>query len=163
MLVVSAAGNNAADLQHDGVNVSIPCQSGSGLCVGATGFTDELASYSNHGPDGPQMVAPGGDFDPVNDPFTFGFILAACSPHNVKAGFPCGPADYLIADGTSFSAPLTSGAAALVDSVAPKGPGTGKPGQIRQTLIDTADDLGDPGTDNLYSQGRLNTANAVNH
>jgi subtilisin family serine protease len=60
VLVVSAAGNSAIDLDKDGNLAAVPCQSGSGMCVGATARGDALSSFSNHGLSGPQITAPGG-------------------------------------------------------------------------------------------------------
>ena len=63
--------------------------------------------------------------------------------------------------GTSYATPLVAAAAALVDSVAPGGPGAFKPSQIRRRLLKGLDDLGDPGPDKDFSKGRLNTLNAL--
>ena len=59
--------------------------------------------------------------------------------------------------GTSFAAPQVSGAAALVWSIAPKL--TNK--EVREILINSADDLGDPGKDNQYGYGLLNIEKAT--
>src|SRR5206468_10210828 len=59
--------------------------------------------------------------------------------------------------GTSFSAPVVAGAAALAISANPTLPGT----QIQTILKQTADDLGAPGWDTSYGAGRLNVGRAV--
>jgi thermitase len=65
--------------------------------------------------------------------------------------------DYTYASGTSFSAPLVAGVAALVLSV---NPGlTGK--QVQDILKLSADDLGPAGFDTSYGWGRINAARAV--
>lgn len=58
--------------------------------------------------------------------------------------------------GTSFAAPRVSGAAALIihkfDTSAEK---------TKKIILETADDLGDPGIDNVYGHGRLNVGRAL--
>jgi hypothetical protein len=58
--------------------------------------------------------------------------------------------------GTSFSAPVISGAAALLASAFPNLSGT----KIVQLLLSTADDAGDPGTDAVFGRGILNIERA---
>jgi hypothetical protein len=58
--------------------------------------------------------------------------------------------------GTSFSAPIISGAAALLAQEFPNLSGQ----QIIDLLFRTADDLGATGDDSVYGQGRLNIARA---
>ncbi|TMJ15539.1 MAG: peptidase S8, partial [Alphaproteobacteria bacterium] len=59
--------------------------------------------------------------------------------------------------GTSFSAPIVTGAAALLASAFPNL--TGK--QIVQLLLTTADDAGDAGTDAIFGRGILNITRAM--
>jgi hypothetical protein len=58
--------------------------------------------------------------------------------------------------GTSFSAPVISGAVALMAQAFPNL----QPSQIVNILFTTADDLGAAGVDNVYGHGRLNIARA---
>jgi hypothetical protein len=58
----------------------------------------------------------------------------------------------LLWSGTSFSAPVISGAAALLASAFPNLSGQ----QIMQILFASADDAGDPGTDPVFGRGILN-------
>jgi subtilisin family serine protease len=58
--------------------------------------------------------------------------------------------------GTSFSAPVISGAAALLASAFPNLTGA----QIIQILLGSADDLGAAGTDSTFGRGRLNITRA---
>lgn len=160
-LVVSATGNNGFDMDHDANITWVPAQSGSGIGVYATDILDGLASYSNHGISGSWVGAPGGDFPNVGPPLPGcpipnsleGFVVSVCS------SFVCGtPSNYLVGDGTSFAAPMVAGVAALVDA---KHGGALNGAQLKTILKDTADDLGKPGTDNLFSHGRVNAGNAV--
>lgn len=65
--------------------------------------------------------------------------------------------NYLVASGTSFAAPQVSGAAALVWQAFPYFSND----MVRQTLLGTADDLGDPGVDPVFGYGMLDVAKAV--
>ena len=160
-LVVAGSGNDAVDLDKAHETRFIPCESGAGLCVGGTTFTDALYSDSNHGVSAVDMVAPSGGF-PV-DPFTptqFNVLVpGACSAHSVA--FPqCATGDfYRFALGTSLATPMVSGAAALLAGYDPSL--WRQPHRLKSALVDAADDLGAPGADNLFSKGRLNTLRAL--
>jgi subtilisin family serine protease len=64
---------------------------------------------------------------------------------------------YMYAGGTSFSAPIVAGVAALVLSVNPNLTGP----QVQDILKQSADDLGTAGWDIYYGSGRVNAARAV--
>ncbi|UPG88852.1 S8 family serine peptidase [Luteibacter aegosomaticola] len=64
---------------------------------------------------------------------------------------------YQIWSGTSLAAPQVSGAAAVVHSAFP----SLDYNAVRQIILGTADDLGDPGPDAIYGYGRLNVGRAV--
>ncbi|NUR23655.1 autotransporter serine protease, partial [Frateuria sp.] len=66
--------------------------------------------------------------------------------------------NYWIVSGTSFAAPLVSGAAALVWQAYPYFNND----LVRQTLLGTADDLGAPGPDPVFGYGMLDVGKAVN-
>jgi len=61
------------------------------------------------------------------------------------------------AAGTSFAAPRVAGAAALVKQKFPNLTSA----QIKQVLLQTADDLGTPGVDSIYGHGKLNVLNTL--
>jgi subtilisin family serine protease len=103
------------------------------LTVSATDQNDLLASWSNTGSN-IDLCAPG-----VN-------IMT------MAAG-----GDYGSGSGTSFSAPVVAGVAALVLSANPGLTGT----QAQNILKQTADDLGTPGWDTSYGWGRVNALKAV--
>ncbi len=105
------------------------------------------------------MVAPGGGVptDPLPDTLLNTHVIVACSVHALEG--PCGTTTYFLAAGTSFAAPMVSGAAALVIASNPRV--KGNPQQVKATLVKSADDLGEVGTDGLFSKGRLNTLRAV--
>jgi thermitase len=64
---------------------------------------------------------------------------------------------YEVATGTSFATPHAAGVAAMIMSVA-----AGlSPGQVNSILERSCDDLGDPGEDDVFGFGRVNTRRAV--
>jgi subtilisin family serine protease len=70
----------------------------------------------------------------------------------VQVRAPDNTGDYFLWSGTSFSAPVISGAAALLASAFPTLTGQ----QIMEILLSSADDAGAPGTDPLFGRGILN-------
>jgi autotransporter-associated beta strand protein len=68
-----------------------------------------------------------------------------------------GKTNYMYGSGTSFAAPLVSGAAALVWQAFPYFDND----LVRQTLLGTATDLGAPGVDPVFGYGLLNVEAAV--
>ncbi|MGH7662777.1 MAG: S8 family serine peptidase [Gemmatimonadaceae bacterium] len=157
VLVVTSAGNDAEDLQHNGDRIAIPCESGStNLCISATGPTDDLSSYSNYGTDAIAVASPGGDFGP----FATHWVLGPCSSRSVNPGLAAckSRTRYLFVIGTSQAAPHVSGLAALIDS---QHGGALNPSQLRQAIEHNAEDLGKPGADPEYGKGRINVCDAV--
>ncbi|WP_457021148.1 S8 family serine peptidase [Luteimonas sp. A611] len=65
--------------------------------------------------------------------------------------------EYYQGSGTSFAAPIVSGAAALVWEAFPYFDND----LVRQTLLGTATDIGDPGVDAVFGYGRVDIARAV--
>ncbi len=153
VLVVSAAGNEATDLQHDKNFIEVPCQAGVQLCVSATGQTDAIASYSNYGTNAINVAAPGGDFDR--------FVLSPCSSHSIDPGLAaCRTRNrYLFVIGTSQAAPHVAGLGAYLDS---QFGGLLSASQMITSIQQHADDLGKPGADAFYGKGRINVVNTVN-
>ena len=105
------------------------------LTVSATTNTDSFATWSNRG-NTIDISAPG-------------VIIYTTSYGN----------NYTSVTGTSFSAPIVAGVAALVKSV-----NSGLSAQQIQCVIKlSADDLGDSGWDPLYGWGRVNAARAITY
>lgn len=173
-LLVSAAGNDASDLDHNSGMVRLPCEAANAICASATGPTsaqgvdgpwedvDARANYSSFGRSAIDVAAPGGAaalfrrvWLPCATPRTEFEFAPACRP-----GVPLPPGQpFPLAQcqGTSCSASHTTGLAALLVAQL----GHGKPAQIRARILQTADDLGDPGHDAYYGAGRINVARAL--
>ncbi len=75
----------------------------------------------------------------------------------IGADSTAGDLKYFYGSGTSYAAPLVSGAAALVWQAFPYFNND----LVRQTLLGTATDLGDPGPDAVFGYGLLNVGKAV--
>lgn len=157
VVVVSAAGNDAEDLQHAHAFISLPCEAGVQLCVSATGPGDIPASYTNYGTNAINVAAPGGEVAPA----PASFVLSLCSSHStlpVLAACRSG-AHYVYVAGTSQAAPHVAGLAALLDS---QFGGQLNPSQLITLIQRHADDLGKPGADPYFGKGRINVFNTVN-
>lgn len=172
--VVAAAGNESAPLDRGSFPATLPDV----IAVGATTFEDRPASFSNFGA-GLSLMAPGGG-DSGTDELSERSILstlAAESSWAKECRFRCLPPgsedcelvqtchraravigeQYVRAAGTSMAAPHVSGVAALILSAHPSYDAN----QIKQVLMQTADDLGAPGWDPVYGYGRVNAERAV--
>jgi membrane-anchored mycosin MYCP len=132
-LVVAATGN-------DGRSVVSPASLPGVVAVGATDRTGALAAFSARGP-GVVLVAPGTDI---------------VSTFNHGADGRAGGYN-LPATGTSFSAPIVAGAAALVWSKFPQLSAA----DVVNRLIRTADDTGPAGRDYQTGFGELNVVRAL--
>ena len=164
--VVVAAGNDAADLDHDVAAYSAYCDAPGVICIAATGPTnqsgvdgpfadvDASASYTNFGRSAIDLAAPGGNRNAPLAPDTF--VYAACSQTSLLLPV-CRTGVFAVGSlGTSMAAPHVSGAASLLV------PRLGRnPAAIDAHLRNTLDDLGQRGTDPRYGRGRLNVARAA--
>ncbi len=181
-LIVVSAGNDGADLDHDGnFHVDFCTQPGV-VCVASEGLEtwngtpDVPAFYTNYGRSAITVAAPGGNglVDSAGNlavtqwPWGAGqaswvwsycsktrlvfdeqgnMYLTACVAGNRLTGYI----------GTSQAAPHVTGLAALL--VAEQG--RGHPAQIAASIRRSALDLGQPGTDPFYGQGRIDVARAL--
>jgi len=166
MVVVVAAGNSAIDMDHDGSLYNFICSTPNTVCVSATGPAtsggvngpwpngfDSLASYSNYGRSSISVAAPGGTGRSAPPANPGGFVWAACSRSSVAVGLTvCRTGNFIVSsNGTSMASPHVAGLAALVvENV-----GKDKPSQVKAILQQSADDLGQPGTDPAYGKGRI--------
>ena len=115
---------------HEVGSVRFPANLEDVIAVSATDDTDRFWSKSNQGPE-IELSAPGKDI----------YTTALGDTYTTK-------------NGTSFSSAMVSAAAALLIAKYPHLTGD----QVKEYLFNSADDLGDPGKDNLYGYGKVNAA-----
>lgn len=171
MTMVVSAGNDLVDMDNQGRIFMAYCEAPHVICVAATGptastnpfsgpwsNTDAPAAYTNFGKSAITVAAPGGS--------SFGYVSSVCARHalSVSGGVattPCNAPPGFFATrgyaGTSQAAPHVAGLAAQI--IAQKG--RMNPSQIKYTIVKSADDLGAPGADPYYGQGRINVAKAL--
>lgn len=139
VVIVMSAGNNGQEATGDNPEglASMAAQRGNGLVIiaGAHDGTRQIASFSNRAGTGAQH-----------------YLTALGS--RVRSIDENGAATLWT--GTSFSAPIISGAAALLASAFPNLSGA----QIVQLLMSTADDAGASGRDSVFGNGILNIGRA---
>jgi lantibiotic leader peptide-processing serine protease len=166
-LLVAPAGNDAVDLQHNGNRVRLPCEAAHAICVHATGPTgaaglngpwqniDASADYSAYGRSAITVAAPGG----AGAVGSGRRLWVICSRTTIGNSAPACLAGQPVAQpaATSFAAPHVTGLAALLVNQL----GKGQPALIRARILQSADDLGDPGVDAFYGHGRINVARAL--
>ncbi|MFC7044428.1 S8 family serine peptidase [Halobacteriaceae archaeon GCM10025711] len=156
-LLVVSAGNDGADLQHDGNLVSLPNEAANVMSISATGpigfmwgddgLRDAYTSpafYTNYGTNAIDVSAPGGDADlsaiGTGVGWYYDLVLSTMAEVvETSDGKTTIEYDYGWAAGTSMAAPQVVGAAALVKSVAPDL----NANDVRDRLQTTARDVGD--------------------
>ena len=138
VLCINSAGNEGDDPWY---YIIAPADADSVLSVGAVNRDGSIAYFSSRGPtyDGrikPEVCALG--------------VSAYCVRSNTED-------IYRTASGTSFSAPLAAGAAAVIMSANPEWTNM----QVREAMMMTASLSNTP--DNMYGYGILNTWAAINY
>jgi subtilisin family serine protease len=159
VVVIAAAGNDGVNFDKSRNLVTIPAQSAHVIGVSATGPVnfagggtnfDRQASYTNFGKAVVDFAGPGGDdtLAPVGQ----WFLDMVISPGSLKTRD-----GYFFADGTSMAAPAVAAVAALYLERNP----SATPDQVYAKLSSSSDDLGKPGFDAVYGNGRVNAFKAV--
>ena len=138
VICVNSAGNEGDDPWY---YIITPADADSVISVGAVLQSGIIASFSSHGPtfDGrikPEVCALG--------------VSTYCVRSNTQN-------DYRTASGTSFSAPLVAGAAAVILSANSSWTNM----LVREALMMTASQYSSP--DNTYGYGIINTWEAINY
>lgn len=172
VLVVTATGNDALDLDHSGSLITIPAESGAGIAVSSTGpigFAlgahnfERPASYSNYGTSVVNVAAPGGDFvlpgeDSCTLPTTNGAsVTAPCWVFDMVISTNVG--GWAFAAGTSMAAPAASAVAAIIKG---QNPGISL-GALKTALQNSALDRGKKGADPFYGKGWVNALAACQY
>ncbi|MCK5159372.1 MAG: peptidase S8, partial [Candidatus Heimdallarchaeota archaeon] len=125
VLVIAAAGNSNSDSLH------YPAAYQEVIAVSATDQNDNKASFSNFG-----------DWVDISAP---GVAIMSTVPYETKSTY------YMSASGTSMATPHVSGFAALLMSMFP----TSSASEIETLIYETSLDLGNPGFDPYYGNGRI--------
>lgn len=136
-VLCAAAGNDTSTV---GYPAALSPRYDNILAVGATDATDNVASFSNRGPE-INVVAPGVG------------ILSTLPDYPVTNY----PLNYGLLNGTSMATPLVSALVALVWTQY----GFMSAARVCRRLEQTAVDLGPPGRDNLYGFGRIDSKSAL--
>ncbi|MGW8267775.1 MAG: S8 family serine peptidase [Longimicrobiales bacterium] len=134
VLPICAAGNDSGAVDWPGAFPEC-------MAVSSTGWNDALASYSSFGQE-VEVAAPGGE------------ILHANYLDMILSTWLTGGYAYMA--GTSMAAPQVTGLAGLLHALGVTGAD-----EKRALIRATADDLGAPGFDILYGDGRINVWAAV--
>jgi subtilisin family serine protease len=159
---VAALGNSDQDLAHpvdeDGQPISnecevVPAETQGVVGTVALGNKSEKASYSNYGVGMADVSAPGGNGS-----------TGDCTT-TILSTFPGG--GYVCIQGTSMASPHAAGVAALIVSQygRPGADGDVKlsPQQVESYLQATTIDIGQPGYDECFGNGRIDALRAVTH
>lgn len=150
-LIVASSGNDGLDLDDYPQLVHLPSQLQGVLSVGATAPVnqmnfDALASYTNFGRTGVDVMAPGGDL--VEGGLLQDLIFSACSQ------FVCGANNfYGFAAGTSFASPHAAAEAAVIESAVP---GDQTAGQLEQCILNGSNVIDGRQVSFRYGRGRIN-------
>ena len=165
VVVVCAAGNDG-----DSTAMVAPACASRAIAVGAVDKLDNIASYSDGGPE-LDLVAPGGDMlggtDYPEIVSTFSTLVAnnplycfyLIGDECYDNYFVVDGTRYIRAVGTSMATPHVAGAAALLLEVN----SYLTPDQVKTILEENADDFGSPGWDNIYGWGRINIEKALDN
>lgn len=122
------------------------------VAVGSTDYRDNRSPFSNYGAR-IKVVAPGGFSNPKDPNLDCGNYTANQDVYSTYVS----PASYFYSFGTSMAAPLVSGLAALI-----KGKNMSLNNEdIKNIICFSADDKGDPGWDQFYGYGRINSRRAL--
>ena len=146
MVCVTSAGNwGSGDPPQDPCDtlhyyISAPADADSVISVGAVNSDGDIAYFSSHGPTYDDRIKPE-------------VCARGVSTWCVNANSD----SYRTASGTSLSAPLVSGAAAVILSAHPDW----TPMEVREAMLETADRSSDP--DNEYGYGVIDVMAAIDY
>lgn len=156
--VLFASGNEGSSLDVQGTNDESEVEWVIG--VGASGENNDVTSYSNYGKN-IDIIAPGGDTQESIG--VLGLDDMGASGYPDETGLINN--NYLFANGTSFSTPITAGVVAMMYAVNPNI----TPKQVKEILTSTATKVGQnrsasyngQGFDKKRAYGKVNAGRAV--
>lgn len=151
VLVVAAAGNEAAELQN-----ILPGAHPAVFTVAALDPQDKRAAFSNYGAE-VDIAAPGVDILSLRARFTdtmLGLGDIEYTPGQATVGED---KRYYRVGGTSFASPFVTGIASLLLSKDP----SLQAADLRRILRQSAKDVGEPGWDQLTGYGRVDAYSAL--
>ena len=159
---VAALGNSDQDLAHpvddngDPINNEcevVPAETQGVIGVASLGPASEKAGYSNYGTGQADVAAPGGNGS-----------IGDCAT-TIMSTFPA--STYFCIQGTSMASPHAAGVAALIVSqygtVGEDGDIEMSPTKVESYLQGTTVDIGLPGYDECFGNGRIDALRAVTH
>lgn len=150
-LIVVAAGNQGMDTEGHG-----PAGMQHVLTIAALDSNDKRAGFSNWGKH-VKLAAPGVDILSLRARRTDFPLVSGVADYKATQAFIGPQAQLMHASGTSFSAPLVSAVASLIWAKYPNLTNV----QVERMLIESADDVEEPGWDNFTGAGRLNAVAAL--
>lgn len=150
-LIVVAAGNEGKNT--DG---TAPASLPQVLAVASLDQDDRRAAFSNWGKH-IKIAAPGVDILSLRARRTDLILMSGAKNYTPGSAFIGDQAQYMRASGTSFSAPLVSAVASLIWAKYPHLTNV----QVERMLLESADDVEEPGWDQFTGAGRLNAVAAL--
>ncbi len=150
-LIVVAVGNQGADTHG-----RAPAGFDHVLPVGSLDQHDKRAAFSNWGKQ-VKIAAPGVDILSLRARRSDFMLLTGAEHYKAGEAFVGPQNQFMRASGTSFSAPLVSAVASLIWAKYPNLTNV----QVERMLLESADDVEEPGWDNFTGAGRLNATAAL--
>ena len=150
-LIVVAAGNKGEDTTD-----KAPASFEHVLAVGSLDHHDKRAPFSNWGKH-IKLAAPGADILSLRAHRSDFMLLTRAEHYKSGDAFVGTEKQYMRASGTSFSAPLVSAVASLIWAKYPNLTNV----QVERMLLESADDVEEPGWDHFTGAGRLNAVAAL--
>ena len=146
----------AADNQGKNTEGTAPVSLPQVLAVASLDQDDKRAAFSNWGKH-IKLAAPGVDILSLRARRTDLILMSGAKNYTPGSAFVGEQAQYMRASGTSFSSPMVAAVASLIWAKYPNLTNV----QVERMLLESADDVEEPGWDQFTGAGRLNAAAAL--